>query len=140
MGSLGGRVLNQKYWASPSASSSRCFGISPSEHAPPILQSVSRAKTEPARACSTCMRFASESPASSSPTPSHHHHGAHLPRLLLQMIYTTRIQNAPFAYLGAPMGCQSVVLSIHMAKTRHSGRIFKRKTARKRPVPRPNPD
>ena len=42
-------------------------------------------------------------------------------------------RNAPFAHLGAPRGYQSVVLSVHMAKTRHSGRMFGRKTARKRP-------
>jgi hypothetical protein len=51
-----------------------------------------------------------------------------------EIIYTPRLaQNAPFAYLGEPRGCQSVVLSVHMAKTRHSGRMFGRKTARKRP-------
>jgi hypothetical protein len=42
-------------------------------------------------------------------------------------------RNAPFAYLGAPRGCQSVVLSVHFLKTRHSGRMFGRKMARKRP-------
>jgi hypothetical protein len=47
-------------------------------------------------------------------------------------------QNAPFAHLGAPRGCQSVLLSVHMAKTGHSGCIFERKTARKRPVTWPN--
>jgi hypothetical protein len=36
-------------------------------------------------------------------------------------------QNAPFAHLSAPRGCQSVVLYVHMAKTRHSGRMFGRK-------------
>jgi hypothetical protein len=45
----------------------------------------------------------------------------------------TLARNAPFAHLGAPRGCQSVVLSVHMAKTRHSWRMFGRKTARKRP-------
>ena len=33
------------------------------------------------------------------------------------------VQNAPFAHLRAPRRCQSVVLSVHMAKTRHSGRM-----------------
>jgi hypothetical protein len=42
-------------------------------------------------------------------------------------------QNAPFAHLGAPKGCQSVALSVHMAKIRHSMRMFGRKTARERP-------
>ena len=42
-------------------------------------------------------------------------------------------RNAPFAHLGAPRACQSVSPSVHMAKTRHSGRMFGRKTARKRP-------
>ena len=51
-----------------------------------------------------------------------------------EIIYTPRLsQNAHVAHLGAPTGCQSVVLSVHMAKTRHSGRMFGRKTARKRP-------
>ena len=54
---------------------------------------------------------------------------AHTPRLA---------RNAPFAHLGACRGRQSVVLSVHMPKTRHSGRMFGRKTARKRPVTRPN--
>jgi hypothetical protein len=36
-------------------------------------------------------------------------------------------QNAPFNNLGAPRACQSVVLSIYMPKTRHSGRMFGRK-------------
>jgi hypothetical protein len=31
------------------------------------------------------------------------------------------------------MACQSVALLVHMAKTRHSGRKFWQKTARKRP-------
>ena len=31
------------------------------------------------------------------------------------------------------MACRRVVLLVHMAKTRHSGRMFERKTARKRP-------
>ena len=47
-------------------------------------------------------------------------------------------RNAPFADLGAPRACQSVVLSVHTAKTRHSGRMYGRKTARERPVPRPD--
>ena len=42
-------------------------------------------------------------------------------------------RNAHVAHLGAPRGYQSVVVSVHMAKTRHSGRMFERKTARKRP-------
>ena len=51
-----------------------------------------------------------------------------------KIIYTPRLAgNDPFAHVGAPRGCQSVLLSVHMAKTRHSGRIFGRKTARKRP-------
>ena len=44
-------------------------------------------------------------------------------------------RHAPFAHLGAPRACQSVVRSVHTAKTRHSGRMFGRKTARKRRVP-----
>jgi hypothetical protein len=39
-------------------------------------------------------------------------------------------RNAPVAHLGAPSGCQSVVLSVHMAKTKNSGRMFGLKTAR----------
>jgi hypothetical protein len=51
-----------------------------------------------------------------------------------KIIYTPRLAgNAPFAHVGAPRGCQSVVLSVHMAKTRHSERMSGRKTARKRP-------
>ena len=51
-----------------------------------------------------------------------------------KIIYTPRLaENAPFAHVGAPRGCQSVALSVHMAKTRHSGRMSGRKTARKRP-------
>jgi hypothetical protein len=42
-------------------------------------------------------------------------------------------RNAPFAHLGASRACQSVSLSVRVAKTRHSGRMFGRKTARKRP-------
>ena len=42
-------------------------------------------------------------------------------------------QNAPFAHLGAPRACQSTCTSVHMAKARHSGRMFGWKTARKRP-------
>ena len=42
-------------------------------------------------------------------------------------------RNAPLAHLGALRGCQSVVLSVHMAKIRPSGRMFGRKTAQKRP-------
>jgi hypothetical protein len=43
-------------------------------------------------------------------------------------------QNAPFAHVGALRGCQSVVLSVHMDKTRLSGAcMFGRKTARKGP-------
>ena len=38
------------------------------------------------------------------------------------------VRNAPLAHLGAlSMGCQSVVLSVHMAKTRHCGRMFGQK-------------
>ena len=40
-------------------------------------------------------------------------------------------QNAPFAHLGSPRRCQSVVIPVHMAKTRHSGRMFGRKMGRK---------
>ena len=32
-------------------------------------------------------------------------------------------QNTPFVYLGAPRACQCVVLSVHMAKIRHPGRV-----------------
>ena len=42
-------------------------------------------------------------------------------------------RNTHFAHLGAARACQSVDIWVHMAKTRHSGRIFGRKTARKRP-------
>ena len=42
-------------------------------------------------------------------------------------------QNASFADLGAPKACQSVALSVKLTKTRHSGRMFEQKTARKRP-------
>ena len=49
-------------------------------------------------------------------------------------------RSAPFPHLGALRGCQSVALSVHMPKTRHSGRIFGRETARKRPVTRPDSD
>jgi hypothetical protein len=31
-------------------------------------------------------------------------------------------RNAPFSHLGAPRGYQSVVVSVHLAKTRHSRR------------------
>ena len=41
-------------------------------------------------------------------------------------------RHAPFAHLRAPRRCQSVVQSVHMPKTRHSGRMFGQKTARKR--------
>ena len=59
--------------------------------------------------------------------------------ILSGIIFTLRLtRNGPFAHLGAPRACQSVVLSVHMAKTRHSGRMFGRKTARKWPVTRPN--
>jgi hypothetical protein len=52
----------------------------------------------------------------------------------MKTLNTPRLaQNAHFAHIGAPMGCQRVVLSVHMAKTRHSGRMFWRKTAGKRP-------
>jgi hypothetical protein len=44
----------------------------------------------------------------------------------------TLAQNAPIAQLGAPRACQSTCTSFHMAKTRHSGRMFGRKTARER--------
>ena len=36
----------------------------------------------------------------------------------------TQARNAPFAHLGAPGACQSVVLLVHIAKPRHSGRVF----------------
>jgi hypothetical protein len=53
---------------------------------------------------------------------------------LMKTLNTPRLaQNAPFAHLGAPRGCQSVILLVHIAKTRHFGRMFGRKTARKRP-------
>jgi hypothetical protein len=56
------------------------------------------------------------------------------PEVLMKIIYTPRLaRNSPFAHLGAPRGCQSVVLLVHIAKNRHSGRMFGRKTARKRP-------
>ena len=42
-------------------------------------------------------------------------------------------RNTNFAQLRAARGCESVVLSVHMPKTRHSGRIFGRKTTRKGP-------
>ena len=45
-------------------------------------------------------------------------------------------KNAPFAHLSAPRGCQSVVLCVHMAKTRHFERIYHiwaEKMARKGP-------
>jgi hypothetical protein len=59
--------------------------------------------------------------------------------IMSEIIYTPGLaQNAPFAPLGAPRGCQSVVLSVHMAKPRHFGRMFGRNLARKRPVTRPN--
>ena len=51
-----------------------------------------------------------------------------------KIIYTPRLaDNAPFAHVGAPRGGQSVLLYVHMTKTRHSGRMSGRKTARKRP-------
>ena len=54
--------------------------------------------------------------------------------IMSEIIYTPRLAgNAPFAHVGAPRGCQSVVLSVHMAKTRHSEGMFGRKMARKRP-------
>ena len=54
--------------------------------------------------------------------------------VLMKTLNTPRLpRNAPFAHVSAPRGCQSVVLSVHMAKTRHSGRMFGRETARKRP-------
>jgi hypothetical protein len=49
-------------------------------------------------------------------------------------------QNAPFARLGAPTGCQSVALLVHMAETRHSRCMFGQngpKTAEKRPDSNP---
>ena len=59
--------------------------------------------------------------------------------IMSEIIYAPRLaQTAPFAHLGAPRGYQSVVLSVHMAKTRHSGHMFGRKMARKRPVTRLN--
>jgi hypothetical protein len=48
-----------------------------------------------------------------------------------EIIYIPKLaRNALFAHLGAPRGCQIVVLSVHMPKTRHFGRIFGRKTVR----------
>jgi hypothetical protein len=44
----------------------------------------------------------------------------------------TLARNTPFAHLGAFRGCYSVLLYVHMAKTRHSRHVFGRKTARKR--------
>ena len=42
----------------------------------------------------------------------------------------TPARNAHFSHLGAPRGCQGVVILVHMAKTRHSGRMFGWKMAR----------
>ena len=41
--------------------------------------------------------------------------------------------NTNLAHVGAHRAYQSVVLSVHMAKIRHSGRMSGQKTARKRP-------
>jgi hypothetical protein len=41
-------------------------------------------------------------------------------------------RNASIAHLDTTSACQSVALSVAMAKTRHSGRMFGRKTAQKR--------
>ena len=41
--------------------------------------------------------------------------------------------NAHLAHVGAPRACQSMLLSVHMAKTRNSGHMSGRKMARKRP-------
>ena len=41
------------------------------------------------------------------------------------------VRNAHFAHLGAPRRCQSVVLCVHMAKPRYSGRMFGRKNGPK---------
>jgi hypothetical protein len=50
----------------------------------------------------------------------------------------------PFAHLGAPRAPQTYCASVHMAKSRHSGRMFGLKTARKRPkrdqIRSPRPD
>ena len=43
---------------------------------------------------------------------------------------STIAQKASFAHLGAPRACQSVFLSVHIAKTKHSVRIVGRETAR----------
>ena len=57
-----------------------------------------------------------------------------IPRKTFKIQNAPRLaQNAPFAHLGASRACQSVCKPVHMAKTRHSGRMFGRKTARKRP-------
>jgi hypothetical protein len=45
----------------------------------------------------------------------------------------TPARNAHFSHLGAPRGCQGVVILVHMAKTRHFGRMFGQKMARQRP-------
>jgi hypothetical protein len=51
--------------------------------------------------------------------------------IIFEIFNTFRLaRNAHFAHLCAPRRCQSVVLSVHMAKTRHSGRMFGQKTAR----------
>jgi hypothetical protein len=54
-------------------------------------------------------------------------------RFLQNFRHNFLAQNTSFAHVGAPRGCQGVVISVHKAKTRHSGRVFGRKTARKRP-------
>jgi hypothetical protein len=57
--------------------------------------------------------------------------------IISETVDTPRLaRNAHFARLGASRGCESVVLSVHMAQTKHAGRMFGQKTARKRPVTR----
>jgi hypothetical protein len=51
--------------------------------------------------------------------------------IMSEILNTPRLaRNAPLAHLGAPRGCQSVVLSVHMAQNRHSGRMFGWETLR----------
>jgi hypothetical protein len=54
--------------------------------------------------------------------------------ILTEIKITRRLaRNAPFVHLGALKACQSVFLSVRMTKTRHSGCMFGRTTAPKRP-------
>jgi hypothetical protein len=47
-----------------------------------------------------------------------------------EILNTPRLaRNAPFSHLGAPRGRQSVLLPVHMAKTRHAGSMFGQKMA-----------